>query len=160
MGLLQGLLGSQREEFDDFVNRYDQGAPWDGISQEEAVSRYQQVATQVPPDVYEQSAEEAFSRLSPQQRMQLGQYLRQQGRQRNLGIPDFDQDGIDDRFQDPRQLARMTSQMDQRQPGMLGQLLGASGGMGGQGGMLENPIAKAALAGIAAMAVKRMAGGR
>ena len=65
MGLLQGLLGSQREEFDDFVNRYDQGAPWDGISQEEAVSRYQQVATQVPPDVYEQSAEEAFSRLSP-----------------------------------------------------------------------------------------------
>lgn len=158
MGLLQGLLGSQREEFDDFVNRYDRGAPWDGISQEEAVSRYQQVATQVPPDVYEQSAEDAFSRLSPQQRMQLGQYLRQQGRQRNLPLADFDQDGIDDRFQDPRQLARMTSQMDQREPGVLGQLLGGSSG--GQGGMLENPIGKAALAGIAAMAVKRMAGGR
>ncbi len=160
MGLLQGLLGSQREEFDDFVNRYDQGAPWDGISQEEAVSRYQQVATQVPPDVYEQSAEDAFSRLSPQQRMQLGQYLRQQGRQRNLPVADFDQDGIDDRFQDPRQLARMTSQMDQREPGLLGQLLGGGGSIGGQSGMLENPIAKAALAGIAAMAVKRMAGGR
>ncbi len=160
MGLLQGLLGSQREEFDDFVNRYDQGAPWDGISQEEAVSRYQTVATQVPPDVYEQSAEEAFSRLSPQQRMQLGQYLRRQGRQRNLPLADFDQDGIDDRFQDPRQLARMTSQMDQRQPGVLGQLLGGGGATGGQSGMLENPIAKAALAGIAAMAVKRMAGGR
>jgi hypothetical protein len=160
MGLLQGLLGSQREEFDDFVNRYDQGAPWDGISQEEAVSRYQQVATQVPPDVYEQSAEEAFSRLSPQQRVQLGQYLRRQGRERNLPVADFDQDGIEDRFQDPRQLARMTSQIDQRQPGLLGQLLGGGGGTGGQGGMLENPIAKAALAGIAAMAVKRMAGGR
>ena len=159
MGLLEGLLGSQRQEFDDFTNRYDQGAPWDGISHEEAATRYQQVATRIPPDVYERSAEDAFSRLSPQQRTQLGQYLRQQNRERNLQVADLDQDGTDDRFQDPRQLARMSSQMDQRQPGILGQLLGPSGA-GGASGMLENPIAKAALAGIAAMAAKRMTGGR
>ena len=47
---------------------------------------------------------------------------------------------------------------------MLGQLLGGGGGAGGllgggsggAGGMLGNPLAKADLAGIAAMAAKRM----
>ncbi len=32
--------------------------------------------------------------------------------------------------------------------------------MGGRGGMLGNPVAKAAVAGIAAMAAKKMMGGR
>ena len=181
MSMLDQLLGGgQRQEYDDFVNRYDQGAPWDGISDQEAVSRYQQVATQLPPDVYQQSAQDAFSRLSPDQRVQLGQYLRQQARQRNVPLQDFDQDGVDDRFQDPGQLAQMTTRLDQQQPGLLGQLLGGGGGgsMGGMlgglggalgggglggssgsGGILASPIAKAALAGIAAMAVKRMASG-
>jgi hypothetical protein len=50
-----------------------------------------------------------------------------------------------------------------QQPGLLGQLLGGGaggllggGGGGGTGGMLGNQLAKAALAGIAAMAAKRM----
>jgi hypothetical protein len=44
--------------------------------------------------------------------------------------------------------------------GMMGG--GMTGGMGasGGGGMLGNPVAKAAVAGIAAMAVKKMMGGR
>ena len=41
--------------------------------------------------------------------------------------------------------------------GMMG---GGGGGMGGIGQMLNNPIAKAALAGIAATAVQRMMRGR
>ena len=39
--------GQRREEYQDFVNRYDTGAPWDGISDQEARSRYQQVAPQL-----------------------------------------------------------------------------------------------------------------
>ena len=46
---------------------------------------------------------------------------------------------------------------NQQQPGILGDLLG--GGGSGQS-MLQSPIAKAALAGIAAMAVKKMMDGR
>ncbi len=47
---------------------------------------------------------------------------------------------------------------------MLAQLLGGgmegmTSGMGGQG-MQENPIVKAALAGVAAMAVRKMVSGR
>ena len=108
--------------------------------------------------MYQQSAQEAFSRLSPQERMQFGQYLQQQARQRNVQVADLNQDGIDDRFQDPAFSRQVTGRMDQQQPGLLGQLLGGGGG-GGQG-MLANPIAKAALAGIAAMAVKNVMGGR
>jgi hypothetical protein len=48
----------------------------------------------------------------------------------------------------------MTSRMEQQQPGILSQLLG--GGGGGAGSLLDNPLAKAALAGVAAMAVKQL----
>ena len=101
--------------------------------------------------------------MTPQQRMQLGMHLRQQGSQYGLPMQDIDQDGRDDRYQDPSYLAQVTTRLDQQQPGILGQLLGGGGGgMGGGGmggGMLESPIGKAALGGIAAMAVKRMMGG-
>ena len=160
MDMLQGLLGGQQQqEFQDFTSRYEQGAPWDGISDEEAYSRYQQVAGRIPPDVYQESAAEAFSRLSPEQRMQLGQHIRQRAPQYGIPIQDFDQDGRDDRYQDPQYLAQVSSRIDQQQPGLLGQMLGGGGG-GMGGGMLESPVAKGALAGIAALAVKQLMGGR
>ena len=71
--------------------------------------------------------------------------------------------GSDDRLQDAGYLAQATGRLHQQQPGILGQLLGGAlggGGGGGNQGMLESPIAKAALAGIAAMAVKQMMGNR
>ncbi len=161
MNMLQNLLsgGQQRREYEDFVNRYDQGAPWDGISDREALDRYQQVGPQLSPEMYEESARDAFARMSPQERMQFTQYLRQRAQQQNVDFPDLNQDGIDDRVQrDPGELARMTSRMRQQQPGGLGALLGGGGGGsgGGMGDMLGNPLAKAALAGVAAMAVKQL----
>lgn len=161
MDLLQGILGGgQQQEYDDFANRYQQGAPWDGISDQEASSRYSQIAPQVPPDVYQRSAQESFSRLSPQQRLELGQYIQRQAPQYGVNFPDADRNGQDDRLQDPGYLAQMTGQIHQQQPGLLGQILGGATGGGGGGGMLSSPIAKAALGGIAAMAFKNMMGGR
>ncbi len=162
MNMLEQLLGGgqQRQEYQDFTQRYDQGAPWQGISDQEAYNRFQQVAPQLPPEMYQQSAQQAFERLSPQQRMQLGQYLQQQAQQQNVSFP---HQGPAEAYQDPGYLAHMTGQMHQQQPGILGQLLGGAIGGGGGGGsqsMLESPIAKAALAGIAAMAVKQMMGNR
>jgi hypothetical protein len=107
--------------------------------------------------MYQESAEAAFARMTPDQRQQFGQYLQQQARQQNASIPDLNGDGIDDRFQDPGYLARATGQVQQQQPGILGDLLG---GGGGSQGMLQNPIAKAALAGIAAMAMRKVMAGR
>lgn len=175
MGLfegLQSLLGGaqggqqqqQRQDYQDFVRRYDQGSPWSGVSDQEAMQRYQQVAPRLSPQEYQESAQEAFARLSPQERLQLGQYLQQQARQQGVNVPDLNGDGIDDRLQDPAYLAQATGRMQQQQPGLLGQLLGgAAGGGGGAGGVgqvMANPLARAALAGIAAVAVKRMMGNR
>lgn len=169
MNLLEQVLGGgqqQQQEYQDFTQRYDQGPPWQGISDQEAYSRFQQVAPQLPPAMYQQSAQQAFERLDPRQRMQLAEYLQQQAQQQNVPFPH--QGGMD-AFQDPGYLAQVTGQMHQQQPGILGQLLGgALGGGGGGGGgggagsqsMLDSPIAKAALAGIAAMAVKQMMGNR
>ncbi len=117
------------------------------------------MAPQLPPDVYERSAQEAFARMSPQERAQFVQYLRQRAQQQQFDFPDLNQDGIDDRVQrDPSELARMTTRMRQQQPGGLGALLGGGGGGGGggMGDLLGNPLAKAALAGVAAMAFKQM----
>jgi hypothetical protein len=178
MDILQTILGSgqQQQQFQDFSNRYNQGPPHEGISDEEALQNYRQVASQLPPHLYEEAAVESFSRLSPQQRMELGRYLQQGAQQRGVNFPDVNRDGVDDRMQDPRHLAQMTSQIRQQQPGLFSQLLGSAlgGGGGTMGGttrgntgatdgvsqMLNSPIAKAALAGIAATAVQRMMNGQ
>lgn len=164
MNFLQNILGGGQDDergYRDFVNRYEQGLPHEGYSDQEVYDRYQQVSRQVPQDVYQQSAYETFNRMSPQERGQFGQYMQQQTRQQNYDFPDFNADGIDDRLQDPQYLAQATSRMHQQQPDMLGQLLGGAGSMlgGGGGNALGNPLVKGAMAGIAALAVKKMMSG-
>ncbi len=157
MDMLQNLLGGgqKRKEYEDFVGRYDQGEPWEGIDDDEAVSRHDEIASHLSEDDYELSAREAFERLSPQQRKELGRMMRQQGKQRQVDLGEFDSDD-EERYSDPQHLARMTRQVRKQKPDMMSQLLGGGGGGGGVGGMLSNPVAKAALAGVAAMAAKRM----
>ena len=140
MDMLQQLLGGgqQRQEYQDFTQRYDQGAPWDGISDQDAHNRFQQVAPRLPPDMYRQSAQQ-----------HLSGWIRSRGC--NSGNTCSSRP------------SNITGQMHQQQPGILGQLLGSALGGGGAGagqGALDSPIAKAALAGIAAMAVKQMMGNR
>lgn len=165
MNLLESIFGSNREtenDYRNFINRYEQGPPSEGYSDEEVFNRYQQVSRQIPPDLYEESAREAFSRMSPQERMQFGHYLQQQARSSNSNFPDLNQDGIDDRFQDPNYLAQTTGRIHQQQPDILSQIFGAAtgglmGSQGGQGGnIFNNPLAKGAMAGIAALAAKKL----
>jgi len=154
MDLLNSILGDsqKRSQYDDFIGRYRQGTPYDGIDDDEAVQRYEEVTPQLSDEDYEESAEKAFSQLSPDERREFAQFMRQRAQQR--GIPDFDGDGIDDRMQDPRELAQMTSKVRQRDPNVLEQLMGK----GGTGGPLDNPIAKIAFAGIAAFAASKIMG--
>ena len=99
-----------------------------GDLDEEAISRYEQVASNLPPDVYQQSAQEVFAQLTPEQRVQLGQALIQSARQQGQSFPDVNRDGIDDRMQDPGYLAQTATQVQQEQPGLLSQLLGGRRG--------------------------------
>ncbi|HEX8941339.1 MAG TPA: hypothetical protein VF763_14380 [Candidatus Limnocylindrales bacterium] len=163
MDQMQQLMNDpqRQQEFQDFANRYQQGDPTQGYSDQEAVQRFEQVAPQLPPQEFQQSAAQAFQQWSPDQRQEFGQYLQQRAQQQSIPMP---QAGGPGTYQDPNALAQMVTQVHQQQPGMLSQLLGAGNGQsmggqsmgGGSGQLLANPLAKAALAGIAAMAAQRM----
>ncbi|HEX8036628.1 MAG TPA: hypothetical protein VF510_22410 [Ktedonobacterales bacterium] len=155
MNFLENILGGggqQQQDIQNFVQRFEQGPITEGYSDQEALDRYGQVAAPLPPQQYQQAAYQAFNRMSPEERSQFGQYLQQQAQQQGVPFP-----GQGGNYTDPNYLSQITTQVHQ-QPGLLRQLLGgsASGGspMGGAGRLLSNPLAKAALAGIAAMAVK------
>ncbi|MBA3275646.1 MAG: hypothetical protein H0T72_07620 [Chloroflexia bacterium] len=172
--LLSGLFGDKdddtqsRGRAQDFINRYDDGAPHENITDEEALNNYQAVAGRLTPQELEDSAAEAYERMSPDERRAMARFLNDRS--------DVQFDQLRD---DPRGLAQMTSRVQSRQPDGLAGLLGGlgGGGMGGmlsdvlggdndrnrqrQGGggmgdMLQNPIARAALGGIAAMAMRKI----
>lgn len=156
MGLLDTLLGggSQRNQYQEFVQRYEQGKPWEGVSDEEAAQHYTSVAQQLGPQEYRVAAEEAVNRLSPDERAELAQHLRQQARQQDVNFPGLHETP---NLEQPGVLASLMSKMHGQQPGILRQLLG--GGSGGGTGAQSN-VAKAALAGIAAIGLKKALAGK
>jgi hypothetical protein len=155
MDMLQNVLGGgSRQDTSDFINRYQTGKPWEGISDQETLDRYSQIATQLPPDQFRQAAEQAFAKLTPEQRAELVRILQSKAQQQSVSTPALEQGNLPAAAQqDPGVLAGAATQLHEQQPNLLQQLLG-------EGGALSNPIAKAALAGIAAMAAQRILGGR
>jgi hypothetical protein len=148
--LLKG--GKQRQDYDDFVSRYDQGHPSEGYSDQEVVQRYREVAHQVPPDQYAQAAQDALARMSPEERAEFASMLQQRAQARGVSLPNRIGSNPDD-------LGRVLSNLHQT-PGRLSGMLGADASDapaagGGMAGMLGSPLAKAALAGIAAMVVRK-----
>ena len=161
MGLLDSLLNNPQTQQDmqNYVQRYQQGPPHEGYSDQEVMQRYQQVAPQLGPQEFQQAATQAFNNMPPDQRVQFGQYVEQQLQSQGMPMQGFNPgQGNAQMYQDPNYLAQQAAQLHQQQPGLLGQLLG--GGSTGGGGLLANPAAKAALAGIAAMAISNAMGGR
>jgi hypothetical protein len=156
LDFLQDLLGGpqQRQDYQDFVNRYQQGHPAEGYSDQETVNRYQQITRQLPPDAYQQSAQEAFARLSPEERMEFARWLQTRAHQQNVNVPALGGSDVG-RFQDPGALAQVTTQMHEQEPDLLTKVL-----TGKTGTALDNPLARAALAGVAAMAARRVLTGR
>jgi len=150
MGLMDLLGGTDRGGLEDFANRFDRGSPWDGFDDDEAAQRHRQVAEHLSPQEYEESARDVFAKLSPQERRQAGRMLSERARQQGIDF-DRDDDGTDDRYEDPGLLGSLLGGMQGRSPGGLGQLLGGAGGGGGG-------LQKVVLGGIAAMATKRFLG--
>ena len=80
MDFLNNLMGGgdRRNEYRDFTNRYDEGAPYDGISDEEARDRYRDVAPNLSEEDYRLSSREAFAHMSPEERMEFGRLLHEE----------------------------------------------------------------------------------
>src|SRR5206468_2188154 len=145
MDIVETLFGGQQQknEFQDFANRYDRGHPSEGYDDQEVVQKHNHVAKNVSPQQYQQAAKESFERLTPQERKEFAQWLKQRAKQHNAKVPEFDQN----QAQSPDFLAGLLGNMAQQQGGpaaMLGGLMGGggSGSGGGAAGMLGNPVAK------------------
>jgi len=163
MNLLEMLLGNSqtKEGFKDFLNRFEEGPPWEGYGDQEVLERYGEVAHKVSPSDYQQAARDAFGHLSQADREEFGQLLAGQARSKRLDLPGLTPAQSQD-FGNVDWLSNITSQIHQ-QPGLLRDLLGGLTGDKGtssSGGILSSPLAKAALAGITVMLVKRVLGTR
>jgi hypothetical protein len=160
MGILDDLLGNEQlqKQYKDFVKRYEQGDPSEGYSDQEVLKRYGEVSHAVPPDQYAQAAQEALGKLSPQDRAEFLKMLQERAAARGVKFPAKV-------ASDPRDLGKVLTDLHEK-PGQLRDILGLGNGQPqGQapgsnpiGDMLSSPMAKAVLAGIAAMVVKRMTG--
>jgi hypothetical protein len=151
--LLGGLFGGQDDDDDegrrrratDFVDRYERGAPNDGIDDDEVMHNYRATAGRLSPQEFEDATAQSLGRLSREERRELRQRMCHQG------------GPIDDDDDDPRPMAREVSQYRQQGSddplgglgGMLGGMFGSSGGSnqgGGSGGdLLGGPLGKAVM---------------
>jgi hypothetical protein len=149
MGFLDRLLG--REDRDRY-ERGDESEPSQGdapasAEDKRALERYRYLVRTAPPERIEQAHEEAFAKLTPEQRrLALEQLTRQ--------VPDEPPRG-----DDPRSLARLATRAEIRQPGTVERAFGGRGmgGMGagglGMGAGLLGSFATAFVATLAAQAL-------
>ena len=158
MGILDDLLagGQLQKQYKDFVDRYEQGDPSQGYSDKEVLKRYGEVSHAVPPDQYAQAAQEALSKLSPEERAAFVKMLQERAAARGVTLPGKV-------ASDPKDLGKVLTDLHEK-PGQLRDILGRGGaqpqdqasGSSPITDMLTSPMAKAVLAGIAAMVVKRV----
>ncbi len=142
--------GRYREEYEDFVGRYERGHPSEGYDDDEVRDRYQRVSRGISPEEYEEVARESFERMSPSERREFGQYMQERARSQGISDPAWDDD--DDRYEDNEYLSQVTGRLERREPGMLGRVLGD------EEGRLGSTSVRGGLAGIAASAARRMMG--
>jgi hypothetical protein len=155
MGILEDLLtgGQRQNEYSDFVKRYEQGHPSEGYSDQEVLKRYGEVSHAVPSDQYAQAAQEALSKLSPEERAAFVKMLQDRAAARGVTMPA-------DVTPEPKELGDVLTDLH-RKPGQLREMLGGDDAPQASGPnplaeMLSSPMAKAVLAGIATMVVKRV----
>src|SRR5262245_43839641 len=158
MGMLDELLagGQRQKEYKDFVGRYEQGHPSQGYSDQEVLKRYGEVSHAVPPDQYAQAAQEALSKLSPEERAAFVKMLQDRAAARGVTLPR-------QVAPEPKELGQVLTDLH-RKPGQLRDMLGGDAAQTQAHAsasspitdILTSPMAKAVLAGVAAMVVKRV----
>jgi hypothetical protein len=132
MGFLDRLLG--RESRDPTPTRSAAST-----EDERALDRYRYLVRTAPPERIEQAHEEAFARLTPEQRRQALQQLTRE-------VPDEPPRG-----DDPRSLARSATRAELRRPGTVERAFGPS--MGAMGPGLLGSFATAFAGTLAAQAL-------
>jgi hypothetical protein len=115
MGFLDRLFGTESPRRPE-----QQVSPPDSDAQ--AIERYRYMVRTAPPDVLEQAHEEAFAKLTPEQRRQVVTGLAQAapaGEAAAIAATSID---------DPKAMARAATRAEIRQPGLMERTLGGAGG--------------------------------
>jgi hypothetical protein len=120
MGFLDRLFG--RSAGSESPPRQHESAPSQAapgeLTDEQALERYRYLVRTAPPDAIEQAHEEAFARLTPEQR-------RLALRDLSAAVPEHERTGGDD----PRSLARMATRAETNRPGTVERAFGGGAGM-------------------------------
>jgi hypothetical protein len=131
MGILSKIFGTDEapEHGQAGQGRGQAGVPAGGRSEDEqALARYRYMLRTAPPETIEQAHEEAFARLTPEQRRMLLQQL-------SAEAPEAERAAAAQGGDSPQSLARMATRAEVRQPGTLERTFGGLGGGGlGLGG--------------------------
>ena len=134
----------------------NKGAPSEGYSDQEVLKRYSDVSHAVPPNQYAQAAIEALGKLSPEERAAFMKMLQERAAARGVALPR-------QLAPEPKELGEVLTDLHEK-PGQLRDILGGGDAQPQEQAQRSNPIidmlaspqAKAVLAGIAAMVVKRV----
>jgi len=118
MGILDELLagGQRQKEYSDFVDRYEQGPPSQGCSDQEVLKRYGEVSHAVSSDNYAQAAQEALSKLSPEERAAFVKMLQDRAATRGITLPE-------EVAPEPKELGQVLTELHNK-PGQLRDMLG------------------------------------
>src|SRR3954463_13011988 len=133
MGFLDRLLGRREAQWSSPPPRESEG-PGPSSEDERALERYRYLVRTAPPERIEQAHEEAFAKLTPQQRRLALEELSREVPARERATAD-----------DPRSLARMATRAELRDPGTVERAFGrGSGGFGGGVGAAASEVGSAA----------------
>jgi hypothetical protein len=148
MGFLDRLLG-RSTGLESRPPQHASTAAAGELTDEQALERYRYLVRTAPPEAIEQAHEEAFAKLTPEQR---GIALREL----SAAVPEHERTGDDD----PRSLARMATRAETSQPGTVERAFGGGGGMlGGMGGTLLGSFAAAFAGSLVAQSLFSELGG-
>ena len=151
MDVLKNIFGgADPDDHEQRAQRYQQGyssGQFDDLDEQDVQERYRRTVQHAPPEMVAQAHEEAFRRLPPEERQRVVGYFQQAADDPRQPYTHQFSGGPQD--YDPRQMAQMAGRAREQQPDLLQ----------GLGGVLSNPMAKMALAGVAAVAAQRMMGG-
>ena len=158
MDILKNIFaGGSPDNFTDRSQQYQNGyqggqGQFDDLDDDEVRDRYGRTLQHAPPDVLDAAHEEAFKRLPLGERQRMVEGFRRASDDPQQA---FRYDGFTGGQEDydPRRMGQMFGQAQRQQPDLLQQMLGS-------GGALGNPMAKMAMAGVAAIAAQKLMGGQ
>jgi hypothetical protein len=134
MGFFERLFGRKtRPEPHQQATGYGRrGAQGELSADEQAIERYRYMLRTAPPETIEQAHEEAFAKLTPEQRAMALREL-------TMTLPEQERVVGTTYRDDPKTLARMATRAEIRQPGTMERTFGGLGGVG-MGGLMAGSL--------------------